>query len=218
MSNIKVMIVDDQALARDGLELIVSASADIDVVATAEDGAQALEKLAQAEVRPDVILMDLKMPILNGVQTTRKVITDYPDCRVLVLTTYDADEWVVDAIRAGASGYLLKDSPREEIIAAIKKTVAGETTISPRVTETLYRVVKDGVPKDTSIAQDLNEREREILQLLANGLSNADIATRVHLAEGTVRNYVSSIFAKLGVSDRTQAAAIAWRHGLVSAE
>lgn len=210
---IKVMIVDDQALARDGLELIVNAAPDIEVIATAEDGAQALEKLA--EHTPDVILMDLKMPILNGVQTTRKVVADFPACRVLVLTTYDADEWVVDAIRAGASGYLLKDSPRDEIVAAIKRTAAGETTVSERITETLYKVVKHGTPQDSTIAEDLSEREREILKLLANGLTNADIAERIHLAEGTVRNYVSSIFTKLDVADRTQAAAIAWRHGLV---
>ncbi|MEL6404756.1 MAG: response regulator transcription factor [Chloroflexota bacterium] len=210
---IKVMIVDDQALARDGLELIVGASEDIEVIATAEDGAQALEKLAT--IQPDVVLMDLKMPIMNGVQATRRIRTEYPDCKILVLTTYDADEWVVDAVRAGAAGYLLKDSPREEIVAAIRKTAEGETTISPRITETLYRVVREGTPVDSTVADALNERELEILRLLANGLTNADIAEKVHLAEGTVRNYVSSIFTKLDVSDRTQAAAIAWRHGLV---
>lgn len=210
---IKVMIVDDQALARDGLELIVGASSDIEVVGTADNGANALAKLE--DLSPDVVLMDLKMPVLNGVQTTRHIREKFPDIKILVLTTFDADEWVVDAIRAGASGYLLKDSPREEIVNAIQRTAKGETTVSPRITDTLYRVVKHGTPTDSTIIEDLNEREREILNLLANGLSNADIAEKIHLAEGTVRNYVSSIFAKLDVSDRTQAAAIAWRHGLV---
>jgi DNA-binding NarL/FixJ family response regulator len=215
---ITVMIVDDQALARDGLELIVGASDDIEVVATADNGANALAKLKDEAITPDVILMDLKMPVMNGVQTTRRIREDYPEIKVLVLTTYDADEWVVDAIRAGASGYLLKDSPREAIVEAIQRTAGGETTVSPRITETLYRVVKDGQPVNSSIAENLTERERDILHWLANGLTNAEIANRVHLAEGTVRNYVSIIFDKLDVSDRTQAAALAWRHGLVKPE
>jgi DNA-binding NarL/FixJ family response regulator len=209
------MIVDDQALARDGLELIVGTSDDIDVVATADNGANALAKLKGSNIAPDVILMDLKMPVMNGIQATRRIRADYPDIKVLVLTTYDADEWVVDAIRAGASGYLLKDSPREAIVEAIQRTAGGETALSPRITETLYRVVKEGQPVDSSLAKKLTDREREILQWLANGLTNAEIADRVHLAEGTVRNYVSTIFDKLDVSDRTQAAALAWRHGLV---
>ncbi|MGB7341374.1 MAG: response regulator transcription factor [Phototrophicaceae bacterium] len=213
---IKVMIVDDQALARDGLEVIVGSAPDIEIIGTAENGADALEKLAIRT--PDVVLMDLKMPILNGVQATRHIREKYPNIKILVLTTFDSDEWVVDAIRAGASGYLLKDSPREDIIAAIQRTASGGTTVSPQITDTLYRVVKHGVAIDSSISDDLNDREREILNLLANGLSNADIASKIHLAEGTVRNYVSSIFTKLNVSDRTQAAALAWRHGLVKPE
>jgi len=213
---LKILIVDDQALARDGLELIVGASPDIEVVGTAENGADALEKVEKLE--PDLVLMDLKMPIINGVQATRRIRERFPHVKVLVLTTYDADEWVVDAIRAGASGYLLKDSPRDEIVAAIQRTAKGETAVSAQVTETLYRVVQHGTPKDSTLAEKLSEREREILSLLANGLSNAEIAERMHLAEGTIRNYVSTIFTKLDVSDRTQAAAIAWRHGLVQSD
>lgn len=213
---IKVMIVDDQALARDGLELIVGASPEIEVIGTADNGANALAKLD--DLSPDVVLMDLKMPVMNGVQATRRINEQFPNIKILVLTTFDADEWVVDAIRAGASGYLLKDSPREEIVRAIQDVAEGKTIVSPRITDTLYRMVKDGTPTDSTIAESLNEREREILNLLANGLTNADIAERIHLAEGTVRNYVSAIFAKLDVSDRTQAAAIAWRHGLVRSE
>lgn len=213
---IKVMIVDDQALARDGLELIVGASPEIEVIGTADNGANALAKLD--DLSPDVVLMDLKMPVMNGVQATRRINEQFPTIKILVLTTFDADEWVVDAIRAGASGYLLKDSPREEIVRAIQDVAEGKTIVSPRITDTLYRMVKDGTPTDSTIAESLNEREREILNLLANGLTNADIAERIHLAEGTVRNYVSAIFAKLDVSDRTQAAAIAWRRGLVRSE
>ncbi len=213
---IKVMIVDDQALARDGLELIVGASPEIEVIGTADNGANALAKLD--DLSPDVVLMDLKMPVMNGVQATRRINEQFPTIKILVLTTFDADEWVVDAIRAGASGYLLKDSPREEIVRAIQDVAEGKTIVSPRITDTLYRMVKDGTPTDSTIAESLNEREREILNLLANGLTNADIAERIHLAEGTVRNYVSAIFAKLDVSDRTQAAAIAWRHGLVRSD
>jgi two-component system, NarL family, response regulator LiaR len=213
---LKVLIVDDQALARDGLELIVGTASDIEVIGTAENGADALEKVAA--LSPDLVLMDLKMPVMTGVQATRRIRERFPNVKVLVLTTYDADEWVVDAIRAGASGYLLKDSPRDAIVAAIYRTANGETTVSPQVTETLYRVVQQGTPTDSTLAEKLNEREREILNLLANGLSNAEIAERIHLAEGTVRNYVSTIFTKLDVSDRTQAAAIAWRHGLVQSD
>ena len=213
---IKVMIVDDQALARDGLELIVGASPDIEVIGTADNGANALAKLET--LVPDVVLMDLKMPVLNGVQATRRICEKFPEIKILVLTTFDADEWVVDAIRAGASGYLLKDSPRQEIVSAIQKVAEGQTIVSPQITDTLYRMVKDGTPSNSTIAENLNQREREILNLLANGLTNADIAEKIHLAEGTVRNYVSAIFAKLDVSDRTQAAAIAWRHGLVKSD
>jgi two-component system, NarL family, response regulator LiaR len=213
---LKILIVDDQALARDGLELIVGASPDIEVIGTAENGADALEKVEK--LSPDLVLMDLKMPIMNGVQATRRIRERFPNVKVLVLTTYDADEWVVDAIRAGAAGYLLKDSPRDEIVAAIQRTAKGETAVSAQVTETLYRVVQHGTPKDSTLAEKLNVREREILSLLANGLSNAEIAERMHLAEGTIRNYVSTIFTKLDVSDRTQAAAIAWRHGLVQSD
>jgi two-component system, NarL family, response regulator LiaR len=211
---IKVLIVDDQALARDGLALIVGAADDVEVVGTAEDGAQALDQIAQHT--PDLVLMDLKMPTMNGVQATRRIRERFPDVRVLVLTTYDADDWVLDAIRAGARGYLLKDSPRDTITDAIRRVMAGETIMSPTIASKLYQFVQQGTPTDSTLAEQLNPREREILSHLANGRSNAEIAERIHLAEGTVRNYVSSIFSKLDVTDRTQAAAIAWRHGLVN--
>ncbi len=208
-----VLIVDDQALARDGLQMIVGTAPDIEVVGSAENGAEALELVAS--LKPDVVLMDLKMPVMNGIHATRAISEQHPTVKVLVLTTYDADEWVFDAIRAGASGYLLKDSTRDEILKAIALTMSGETQVSPTVARKLYQFVQQGAPTDSTLAEALNEREREILNLLANGLSNADIAQRLYLAEGTIRNYVSTIFAKLDVTDRTQAAALAWRYGLV---
>jgi DNA-binding NarL/FixJ family response regulator len=186
-------------------------------VSTAHDGAQAVEMIAEAQ--PNVVLMDLKMPVLNGVQATRLIREQHPQVRVLVLTTYDADEWVFDAVRGGASGYLLKDTPREKLIEAIRDTAAGKTPVDPNVAGKLFaQVVQGTVPPDTSIAENLSEREREVLGLLARGMSNAEIARQLYLSEGTVRNYVSAILAKLGVPDRTQAAVLALRHGLASSE
>ncbi|MFL7792430.1 MAG: response regulator [Anaerolineae bacterium] len=196
---------------------MLSTAQDIEVVSTAHDGAQAVEMIAEAQ--PNVVLMDLKMPVLNGVQATRLIREQHPQVRVLVLTTYDADEWVFDAVRGGASGYLLKDTPREKLIEAIRDTAAGKTPVDPNVAGKLFaQVVQGTVPPDTSIAENLSEREREVLGLLARGMSNAEIARQLYLSEGTVRNYVSAILAKLGVPDRTQAAVLALRHGLASSE
>ncbi|MBN1813079.1 MAG: response regulator transcription factor [Anaerolineae bacterium] len=212
---IRVLICDDQAIVCEGLQAILSTAQDIKVVDIANDGAQAVEMIAEAQ--PDVVLMDLKMPVMNGVQATRLIRERHPGVRVLVLTTYDADEWVFDAVRGGASGYLLKDTPREKLIEAIRDTAAGRTPVDPSVAGKLFAQVARGTaPPDTSIAKDLSEREREVLGLLARGMTNAEIAKRLYLSEGTVRNYVSAILAKLNVSDRTQAAVLALRYGLVS--
>ncbi len=211
---IRVLLCDDQDLVLEGLQAILRAAPGIEVAGMAHDGAQAVELIPK--VQPDVILMDLKMPGMNGIQATRRIRELYPQVRVLVLTTYDADEWVFDAIRGGASGYLLKDTPREELIAAVKGTAAGKTHVDPGVAGKLFTQIAQNTPEpDTSIGESLSDREREVLRLVARGLSNADIAQRLYLSEGTVKNYVSSIFAKLGVSDRTQAALIALRYGLV---
>jgi DNA-binding NarL/FixJ family response regulator len=210
---IKLLICDDQDVVREGLKAILGTDASLQVVGTAGDGAEALELIPT--LKPDLVLMDLKMPMMNGVQATRHICQQYPGIKVLVLTTYEADEWVFDAIRSGASGYLLKDTQREGLITAIKDTVAGKTPVDPAVAGKLFNQVVQGTPKPRSILADkLNGREKEILRLLAAGLSNADIAERLHFSEGTVRNYVSSIFAKLEVSDRTQAAVFALRYGL----
>ena len=211
---IKLLICDDQAIVCEGLRVIFDSDSEISVVGVAHDGAQAIDMIPQCQ--PHLVVMDLKMPIMNGVQATRIIHERFPNVRVLVLTTYDDDEWVFDAIRSGAEGYLLKDTPREQLITAIKDTVAGKTHIDPSVAGKLLTVVQQSkkVP-DTKLTDQLSEREREVLRLLAKGLSNTDIAQQLYLSDGTIRNYVSEILAKLKVTDRTQAALMAVRFGLV---
>ncbi len=209
----KLLICDDQYVVREGLKAIFETDASLQVVGTAADGAEALELIPQ--LQPDLILMDLKMPVMNGVQATRHIRQKYPDIKILVLTTYDADEWVFDAIRSGASGYLLKDTQREALITAIQDTMAGRTPVDSAIAGKLFAQVVQGTPGPQSTLIDtLTEREKNILRLLAAGLSNADIAARLYFSEGTVRNYVSSILNKLGAADRTQAAILALRCGL----
>jgi DNA-binding NarL/FixJ family response regulator len=212
---IRVLICDDQWIVCEGLEAILEADREIEVVGIAHDGAQALELIPQVE--PDVVLMDLKMPGMNGIQATHKIGQQYPHIKVLVLTTYGADEWVFDAIRSGAAGYLLKGTPRDSLIAAVKGTASGDTHVDPAVAGKLFnRIARNGAPlSNTTIANALSDRELDVLRLLARGLSNAEIAQQLYLSEGTVRNYVSAVLAKLEVSDRTQAAILALRHGLV---
>lgn len=211
----KIIICDDQAVVRDGLELLLSLEKDIQVVGCAQDGAEALELTAQRQ--PDLVLMDLKMPGLNGIEATRQIRARFPRVKVLVLTTYDDDEWLFDAIRAGASGYLLKDTPREKVVEAIRGTVSGRSFVDPAVAGKLLRQVASRQSQPASVlTEKLTERELDVLRLLAQGLTNAEIAAQLHLSEGTVRNHVSAILEKLGVSDRTQAAIIAIQHGLGS--
>ena len=212
---IRVLICDDQDIVREGMRAILSTVPGIEVTGVASDGAEAVEMVEKQQ--PDVVLMDLNMPGVNGIQATRKIHDKFPGVHVLALTTYDADEWVFDAIRAGASGYLLKGTPRAGLIKAIEGTAAGQTYIDPGVAgKLLTHIAGTTVVHDTTLADTLSPREREILNLLANGLSNVEIAKQLFLSEGTVRNYVSGIFTKLGVTDRTQAAIIALRHGLAA--
>jgi len=210
---IKVIICDDQAIIRDGLEMLLKLEKDIEVAGQAQDGTEAVEIVQKTQ--PDLVLMDLKMPGLNGIEATRQIRTRYPHVKVLVLTTYDDDEWVFDAIRAGASGYLLKDTPREEVIKAVKGTAAGKSFVDPAVAgKLLTQVAGRPAQPSTLLTDKLTEREVDVLRLVARGVTNTDIAERLHLSEGTVRNHVSAIFAKLEVADRTQAAVIAIQHGL----
>jgi DNA-binding NarL/FixJ family response regulator len=209
----KVIICDDQAIVRDGLELMLKLENDISVVGLAQDGEETITMVAR--LSPDLVLMDLKMPGMNGVESTRRICAEYPAVKVLVLTTFDDDEWVFDAIRAGASGYLLKDTPRDKLVEAIRGTLMGKSFIDPDVAgKLLDQLANRQEQPQTLITGKLTEREVDVLGLIACGFSNSDIAVRLHLSEGTVRNHVSSIFSKLDVSDRTQAAIIAIRHGL----
>jgi DNA-binding NarL/FixJ family response regulator len=207
------MIVDDQEVVREGLRAILGTVPGIEVVGVARNGAEAVESFPS--LLPDVVLMDLNMPIMNGVEATRALRASYPNLKVLVLTTYDAEEWVLDAIRAGASGYLLKDAPRDRLIEAIKGTADGRSHIDPGVAgDLLARVAVTESAAPSAVAASLSDRELDVLRLLGNGMTNASIAQSLFLSEGTVRNYVSSILAKLQVEDRTQAAVLAVRHGL----
>lgn len=209
----KVLICDDQAIVRDGLAMLLKLDKDINVIGTAEDGEAALKFIANQQ--PDLVLMDLNMPGVNGIEATRRIKSHYPDVKVLVLTTYDDDQWIFDAIRAGASGYLLKDTPHEEVAAAVKGTGSGRAYTDPIVTEKLMQAVLNHQFQPVTLITDkLTAREIDVLRILSRGLNNASIAEALHLSEGTVRNHISAILAKLDVSDRTQAAVIAIQHGL----
>ena len=213
---IRLLICDDQAIVCEGLRAILEPAPHIEVVGVANNGAEAIE--LTRTTRPDLVLMDLKMPRMNGLQATRAICEQFPDVRVLVLTTYAEDDWVIDAIRAGAAGYVLKDTPQEDLLKAIRETIQGWSHIDPQVAGKILKHVADQpdrVMPERKLIRQLSEREREVLRLLASGLSNADIAQTLFLSEGTVKNYVSIIFSKLDVADRTQAALVAIRAGLV---
>jgi DNA-binding NarL/FixJ family response regulator len=211
----RIFLCDDQIVVTEGLYKILSTDPEIEICGVAHDGADLLEKLPSAHA--DLVLIDLKMPVMNGILATRQIRMKFPAVHVLVLTTYDDDEWIFDALRAGAEGYLLKDLPPEQLISAIKGTIEGKSYIDPKVTA---RVIEkaSSIPQTSKSLRnfDLSEREMEILKLIAQGFSNAEIGDRLFLTEGTVRNYTRGIFAKLGVSARTQAAVTAIKFGLVA--
>jgi two-component system, NarL family, response regulator LiaR len=212
---IRLLICDDQAIVCEGLRAILSTTPEIQVVGVAHNGMEAIDLIPLAQ--PHLVLMDLKMPVMNGIQATKVIRASFPEVRVLVLTTYDTDEWVIDAVRSGASGYLLKDTPREDLVQVIIDTVEGRSHLDPQIAgKVLSYVASQPVPSlpDQQLLSALSDREREILQYLARGHSNAEIAQALFLSDGTVKNYVSSILTKLGVTDRTQAALIAVRAGL----
>jgi DNA-binding NarL/FixJ family response regulator len=211
---IRLLICDDQLFVCEGLKAILSTAADIDVVGMALNGEEALSQVEK--LHPQIVLMDLKMPVMNGVQATRLIKERFPDVNVLVLTTYDFDEWVFEAIRAGANGYLLKDTPREQLFLAIHGTAQGKGYIDPTVTPKLLQQLSGLQPlaPNIELTRLLTERELEILRLVARGLTNSEIASHLFLSEGTVKNYVSAIFTKINVPDRTQATIFALRNGL----
>jgi DNA-binding NarL/FixJ family response regulator len=214
---IRLLICDDQAIVCEGLRAMLTPIPQIEVIGIANNGIEAVDLTRRFQ--PDLVLMDLKMPKMNGIQATGAIREQFPEVRVLVLTTYDADEWVINAIRNGAAGYLLKDTPQEELVKAIMNTVRGWNPIDPQVAGKLLDQVahqSSSHQQDQKLISHLSEREREVLRLLAKGLGNSEIAKTLFLSEGTVKNYVSVIFSKLGVTDRTQAAILAIRSGLVS--
>jgi DNA-binding NarL/FixJ family response regulator len=216
---IRVAIVDDQALMRDGFTMILDAQADIEVVGDAENGRTGVELCRRT--RPDVALMDIRMPVLDGLEATRMITSDADvPTKVLVLTTFDLDEYVYGALRAGASGYLLKDTPARELVAAVRVVAQGDALLSPSVTRRLIEEFAQRPETDAPAAQlpgDLTDREREALELLAHGLSNREIAARMYVGEATAKTHVSRLLTKLGVRDRVQAVVLAYETGVVRA-
>jgi DNA-binding NarL/FixJ family response regulator len=213
---IRVLLADDQALVRSGFRMILDSRDDVEVVGEAEDGMAAVA--LTAELAPDVILMDVRMPKLDGVEATRRIVGSGSQARILILTTFDLDEYVYEAIRAGASGFLLKDVQPVELVDAIRVVAAGNALLGTTVTKRLLERFTDGAPKISVPTLDgLTEREREILALMASGLSNIEIADRLVVGETTVKTHVSSILRKLGVRDRVQAVIVAYDAGLVRA-
>ncbi len=216
-SPIKVMIADDQMMVRQGFTVLLNAQPDIEVVGQAVDGADAVARVA--ELSPDVVLMDIRMPGMGGIEAT-SVITSVPGAsvKVLVLTTFDLDEYVYEALRAGASGFLLKDASADQLAEAVRVVAAGEALLSPNITKRLItEFSRLGAPRAPSRARidELTERETEVLTLIAQGLSNAEIAAHLVLAEQTVKTHVGRILVKLGLRDRTQAAVFAYETGLI---
>lgn len=218
MNKIKVVIADDQTLFRQGLRMLLSVQPDIDVVGEAENGVEALRLIAQHA--PQVVLMDVEMPVLDGVAATRRVRQEYPDCQVVILTTFDNDDYVFEGLRVGALGYLLKDTPAEKLVDAIRIAARGasflEPSIAAKVLSEFNRLSEIATAqRRQSLADPLTPRETEILRLLAQGMTNLEIASRLVITEGTVKNHVTAVLSKLGVEDRTQAAQRGQELGLV---
>ncbi|MFE6485568.1 response regulator [Streptomyces sp. NPDC088747] len=212
-----VLIVDDQALQRLGFSMLLEQHPDLTVVGEATHGGEAVRM--SAELRPDVVLMDVRMPAMDGIEATRRIVTSGGRSRVLVLTTFDLDEYAYAALRAGASGFLLKDALPEELVAGIRAVAAGDAVIAPGLTRKLIDAYTHQLPGATAEQQrrlaDLTQREAEVLTAIATGWSNTEIAERFHLAESTVKSHVSRILTKIGARDRVQAVIFAYDTGLV---
>jgi DNA-binding NarL/FixJ family response regulator len=211
--SIRVLIADDQAMVRHGFRMIVNGEPDMEVVAEAPDGEHAVA--GARRFAPDVVLMDIRMPRLDGLAATRSILADADAPRVLILTTFDLDEYVYEALRAGASGFLLKNSSPEDLIDAIRIVARGDALLDPAVTRRVIESFASGPVSDTASLEALTPRERDVLVLVARGLSNAEIAAELLLGTGTIKTHVAAILGKLGLRDRTQAAILAYECGLV---
>lgn len=217
---LRIALVDDQPLVRAGFAMVINSQSDLQVVLESADGADAVEKLRSRTV--DVVLMDVRMPRLDGIEATRRILENTPADRaprIIVLTTFDLDDYVVAAIRAGASGFLLKDAQPEELLAAIRTVHRGDAVIAPSATRRLLSQMVSAAPvaePDTTALETLTDREREVLTLMARGLSNTEIGTELFVAEATVKTHVGRVLAKLHARDRVQAVIIAFETGLVT--
>ena len=213
---IRVVIADDQALVRGGFRMILDAQRDIDVVGEADDGREAIERAHELE--PDVVLMDIRMPEMDGLEATRRLLSDDGRTRVLILTTFDADEYVYEAMKAGASGFLLKDVRPEQLAEAVRVVAAGDALLAPAITRRLVeQFVRRPPPGSATPAEveELTDRELDVLRLVARGLSNAEVASSLFLTEATVKTHLTHILAKLNLRDRVQAVVLAYESGLV---
>jgi DNA-binding NarL/FixJ family response regulator len=214
---VRVLLVDDQAMFREGLRTLFSVQADLEVVGEAANGEEAVELATR--LRPDVVLMDLRMPVLDGVAATRRIGENRPECRVIVLTTFDDDEAVFEGLRAGAVGYLLKDASSKKLFEAVRAAARGESFLSPsvaaKVVSEFTRLSQRTATHAEELVEPLTERELEVLRLVGTGATNKKIAQKLVIAEGTVKNHLTSVYGKLAVSDRTQAALKARELGLI---
>ncbi len=206
--NIELFIVDDHRVVRSGIKALVETEPSLEVIGEASDGREAVAKVSQRS--PDVILMDLVMPEMDGVEATKKIIQDNPEGKILILTSFSEEERIIQAIKAGATGYLIKDASPDELVGAIRDVYRGESTLDPKVAGTVLRSMQN----EEESSDDLTERETEVLELVAEGLPNDDIADKLYISERTVRSHVSNILGKLDLANRTQAALYAVRKGI----
>ena len=215
---IRVALVDDQAMVRAGFRMILESEPDITVVGEAGDGREAIDMVQRSS--PHVVLMDVRMPVMDGIEATRQLVAGPGDARVLILTTFDLDDYVYSALRAGASGFMLKDAPAEQLINAVRVIAAGDALLAPSITRLLIEEVSRRPAVDAATVApglaDLTERELEVLRALARGLSNGEIATQLYLGEATVKTHVGRVLTKLGLRDRVQAVVVAYESGLVT--
>jgi DNA-binding NarL/FixJ family response regulator len=215
--SIRVLVADDQSMVRAGFRMLLGGEDDIEVVAEAGDGREAVEKAARFE--PNVILMDIRMPDMDGLQATREIIAANPAARILILTTFDLDEYIYEALSAGASGFVLKDDPPEQLIAAIRTVAAGDALLSPSVTNrVISRFARLQRPEPPKELEELTSREEDVLRLMAKGLSNAEIGEELFISDTTVKTHVTHVLQKLNLRDRVQAVVLAYQSGIMDGE